>query len=106
MVVKNRNLIFVTVLSLITFGIYFFYWFYSTRKELYEINKKDGNAIIDLIMLFIPFVNFYAFWKYCGDVELISKGTQGKVLLFILMLIFFPAYVYLTQQEINKFASA
>ncbi|MFA5077158.1 MAG: DUF4234 domain-containing protein [Candidatus Micrarchaeia archaeon] len=106
MAVKNRNPIFVIAVSIVTLGIYALYWFYMTRKELYELLKKDGNALIDLVLMFIPIINFYAIWKYCDDVSALSKGAQSNILLFVLALVFFPATQYLAQNEINKHATA
>ena len=45
MAVKFRNPIVVIILGFITLGIYYIYWFYSTSKELIELNKSNSNAL-------------------------------------------------------------
>lgn len=45
---KRRNLIFVTLMSLVTLGIYDIYWAFSTRDELV---KKGHNVPSPLIVL-------------------------------------------------------
>ena len=102
--VKNRNPLFVIVLSLVTLGLYALYWFYQTKQELDGINGENPSGIVFLVMLLIPIVNFYAMWKYCNSAEKATKGAQGGVLLFVLSLVFFPAMQYLVQTELNKFA--
>lgn len=106
MAVKNRNPVFVIVLSIITLGVYAIYWFYQTRKELYEITKKDGNALVDLLICVIPFAYLWIMWKYSEDAAIASKGTQSGPVLFLLWLVVFPVAQYLVQTEINKYASA
>ncbi|VVC04942.1 Uncharacterised protein [Candidatus Burarchaeum australiense] len=105
MAVKNRNPIFVVVASFITCFIYAVYWFYRTREELFEITKKQGSALLDTILLFVPLANLWVLWKYCEDADAASGGTRDKVLLFVLSLVFLPAMQYLAQVEINKHAA-
>ena len=102
---KKRGPLFVILLSFITLGIYAIYWFYSTRKELYEILKKDGNAFVDIILCIIPFVNIWVFYKYSVDVEAASKGAANKWIILLAYFVFFPISQYIVQTEINKFAS-
>ena len=104
MAVKNRNPLLVIVFSLVTLGIYALYWLYQTKGELDELTGEKSSGIIWLITLFIPVYNIYLLWQYLGQVEKASKGAQGKVLLFILWVVFFPATQYLVQTELNKFA--
>lgn len=104
MAVKNRNPLFVVGVSIITLFIYAIYWFYQTRNELNELTGGKTGALLWTVGLFVPLVNLYVWWKYYEDVEKASKGAQGKVLLFILGLIFFPAAQYLVQTELNKLA--
>lgn len=104
MAVKNRNPLLVIVFSLVTLGLYALYWYYSTKQEMDSLNGEQPSGFMFLIMMLIPIVNFYALWLYCSSAEKATKGAQGKVLLFILSLFFFPATQYLVQNELNKFA--
>jgi hypothetical protein len=104
MAVKNRNPLFVIVASVLTFFIYAIYWFYSTRNELNELTGSKTSALLWTIGLFVPLVNFYVIWKYCEDVETISKKTRDKVVLFLAWLVLVPIAQFLVQEELNKFA--
>lgn len=48
---KNRNLIFVTLLSIVTVGIYDIYWAFSTRNELVKKNLDVPSPLIILAPL-------------------------------------------------------
>lgn len=102
--VKNRNPIFVAILSLVTLGLYYLYWFYSTRTEINELNKTNDSPILWTILLFVPIVNFYVMWKHYGDLSKATKGSANAVMLFVLNLILFPVALYMAQVELNKFA--
>ncbi|MBN2122544.1 DUF4234 domain-containing protein [Candidatus Micrarchaeota archaeon] len=106
MAVKKRNPLFVIVASFITFGIYALYWFYSTTKELGEVNKSEVNPIVWTIALFIPFVNLYFLWKYSGEAEKLMNKKHSQLVLFIAWLVFFPIVQYLVQNELNAKAAA
>jgi hypothetical protein len=104
MTVKKRNPLFVVVVSFFTAYIYGLYWFYKTRGELNELTNGKTSPLLWTIGLFIPFVNLYALWRYCEDVETVSNKAKGKVLLFLAWIIFLPIAQWLTQEELNKLA--
>lgn len=104
--VKKRGPIFVILAGFITLGIYWLYWFYQTTRELGEINKSDTNPVVWTICLFIPIVNLYFIWKYCGEAEKLLNKEQSQLVLFIAWLVFFPITQYLVQVGLNKKATA
>ncbi|MBU0586035.1 DUF4234 domain-containing protein [Candidatus Micrarchaeota archaeon] len=102
--VKVRNPLMVVVFGFITLGIYWLYWFYETRKELYGLIKKQGNVVVDTILLFVPLVNLWVLYKYSLDIEELSKGKQNKWVILLLWIVLFPIAQYMIQEEINKHA--
>ena len=102
MAVKNRNPLFVVVVSIVTFFIYALYWFYETRKELNELTGETTSPLIWLIGFFIPLVNIYVLWKYCKAVEEVSNKARSAILLLILWIVLMPVAQYLIQIELNK----
>ncbi|MEW6035972.1 MAG: DUF4234 domain-containing protein [Candidatus Micrarchaeota archaeon] len=104
MAVKKRNPIFVVVASFLTFFIYALYWFYATREELNGLTGGKTSALLWTIGLFVPLVNLYVLWKYCEDSEKATKGALGKILMFVVWIVFFPAAQFLVQTELNKLA--
>ncbi len=71
-----------------------------------EINKSETNPLLWTIGLFIPFVNFYVFWKYSGEAEKAMKSKYSQLILFLAWIVFFPIAQYLTQEGINEHAKA
>jgi len=45
-------------------------------------------------------------WKYAKAIEALSKGEKGAGMLFVIALVFAPAFFYMAQSELNKHAAA
>ncbi len=98
--VKNRNIVMVYLLSMITFGIYGIYWTVATKNEI----NGQGAEIPTAWLIIIPIANIYWMYKYCeGFSEKIKKDNNTLLwfVLYILVGIIMPAIV---QSELNKLA--
>ncbi|MDY0059077.1 MAG: DUF4234 domain-containing protein [Myxococcota bacterium] len=104
--VKERNPILVILFTMITCGIYALYWYFATSKELNEKGALETSAGMMLLYMFIPILNFIAMWKYAKAIEALSKGEKGAGMLFVIALVFAPAFFYMAQSELNKHAAA
>lgn len=104
MAVKKRNIWFVIIVGIITLGIYWVYWFYSTSKEIIELNKIKSNPLLWTIGLFIPIVNLYVLYRYSVEAEKMMKEKTGWLVLLIVWIVFLPIAQYLVQKELNKYA--
>ena len=59
---KKRTPAAVVVLSLLTFGLYAYYWLYQTTRELAgEAERDDIRPGMDLLLTFLTF-GFYGIW--------------------------------------------
>lgn len=83
------------VLSVVTFGLYAYYWMYKTAQQLDEGTDADINPILALI----PFIQF---WVVAKGGEAVTD--QSQMILFILFLVFGPAAWFLIQSGINDVA--
>ena len=98
--VKNRNIVMVYLLSMITFGIYGIYWTVATKNEI----NGQGAEIPTAWLIIIPIANIYWMYKYCeGFSEKVKKDNNTLLwfVLYILVGIIMPAIV---QSELNKLA--
>lgn len=98
--IKNRNIVMVYILSIITFGIYGLYWTVITKKEINELGAEIPTAWL----IIIPIANIYWIYKYCeGFSEKVKKDNNTILwfILYILVSIIMPAIV---QSELNKLA--
>ncbi len=102
--IKQRNIVMILILFVITLGIYGLYWFYSTANELIQRNKQDENPFIWLIMALIPIVNLFAIWKHAQAVELMTEKRVNGMVLFLLWVVIIPVAIIVTQMELNKLA--
>ena len=104
--IKNRNPLVVLLLVLVTCGFYGLFWLYATSGELHDKGKLEMSPVLLLLLALIPFVNLYAFWKYCAAIGSLSEESFNPIVLFIILLVFFPAFYVLAQMDLNKHASA
>lgn len=101
--IKKRNMLAQVGLMIITFGIYSIYWFYQISTEMKYV-AKDNEASPGLwtFLLFIPFANFWSYYKFSELYEKISSDKFNKWLLFVLWIVFSPAVWFIVQSEMNK----
>jgi len=97
----QRNPITVSVLSLVTFGIYYIVWLVKTKGEM---NTK-GAEIPTAWLLIIPFVNIYWFWKYCQGVEKVTAGQTSAPVAFLLLWLLSIIGQAIVQDGFNKAAA-
>ena len=101
--VKRRDMLVQVFLFIITFGIYGFYWFYQTAVEMQDVaDDPDASPALWTVLLFIPFLNFYAHYKYAQLFEDIAADHMNKWILFILWIVFCPAVWFIVQSDLNR----
>lgn len=90
-------------LFVITFGIYGVYWFFQTTDEMKAFaHDPDAAPGLWTFLLFVPFANFYAHYKYSELFEEISADAFDKWILFLLWIVFCPAVWFIVQSDLNK----
>ena len=102
--IKKRNLVMQVVLAIVTLGIYFIYWFYSTLKELHIANGKDEGAGMWTVFLIIPILNYFAAWHYASEFAAFNGDKYPALLIFLAWIVFAPMVWILVQIELNKAA--
>lgn len=99
------------VLSIVTFGIYTYYWIYKTTGTLNEKlpNSQPMNQVPQLLLcMFVPFYIIYWVYKTCKRIEeyslRLNTGNNDLSLIGLLLTIFgFGIVAYaLMQDQINK----
>lgn len=103
--VKERNPILVILFSVLSCGIYMWYWIYATSKELNEMGHLETGASTMLSFLFLGPLALLTFWKHAKAIEALSGGEKGGGMLFVIALLFAPGYWYMAQAELNKHAT-
>lgn len=102
--IKRRSLLFQFIVYILTFGLYSFYWYYSTLDEMSRFNGKRTEPLLWTILMFIPLLNFFAMWRHAGESSTISAGNYPAILLWVLWIFVTPAVWILVQLELNRIA--
>ena len=108
---KNRNIVTVILLSLVTCGIYGLYWIYTTAQELEDAGRSGSSmspTVLLIVCLFFPYVGYLLFGM-AADQNLNNVRAQrgmptvdNKVLYMVLGFVIPIVLVILVQNEINK----
>jgi len=96
--VKHRNIILVYLFSIITLGIYYIYWWISTKNDINSLGAKIPTGWL----IIIPIANIYWIYKYSEGFSQQVKKDNNTLLWFIVSIlvgIIMPAIV---QSELNK----
>lgn len=110
---KHRSPVRVVIFTVLTIGIYFYYWEYLMYKyglsEKYESNSKRRLIAIGLwIISWIPPVILFTWPYFFAKLIELSEVDKDKIAYTILYFILFltviggPIAVYLIQSDINK----
>lgn len=105
---KERGVVFVIVISIVTLGIYALYWDYKTLEELKQHTGDGVGGVIGLVIgLVVGFVNFFVIPSevgkmYKGDGR--EPPTTGWTGLWILLpLAGFIVWVVKVQGALNRY---
>jgi hypothetical protein len=96
--VKERSVVAVVLLTLITFGIYYIYWFVVTKHEMVE----QGADIPTAWLIIIPIANIWWQWKWSGGVDHVTRGRMSQVSSFILIFLLGIIGMAIIQSSLNE----
>jgi hypothetical protein len=100
---EATNPIVVVLLGVVTFGIYFFYWFYDTNNQFKKKLKNNSSPGLRTLGLFVPIINIIVMWKHANDAERATKGHSG-LLVFLAYVVLAPVAWFVIQSDINDVA--
>ena len=113
--IKNRSIALVIILSLVTCGIYGWYWIYQSLNEMeQETGKTDGmnSTVVLILAILFPPVGYLLYGISANDQLNAVRAMRGvpevdnKVLYMVLGFVIPIVLVVLVQNEINKYATA
>jgi hypothetical protein len=101
--IKYRNMLVQVLLMIVTLGFYAIYWFYQTAWELKALaNDADAEPGLWTVLLFVPFANFYSYYKYGELYQKASAEDFNRWVLFLLWIVFSPVVWVIVQIDLNK----
>ena len=113
---KMRNPWGVIGLTLITIGIYYFFWWYFINREMRDfgrarntdIGQNPGNSVLAIslgALIIVPAI--VSLWTTSGRIQLtqetagVERGANGPII-FILLFLISPVGLWYAQSELNK----
>jgi hypothetical protein len=113
---KVRNPLGVVGLSLVTIGIYFFFWWYFINREMRDLGRarnanlgeSPGNSVLAITLgalVIVPAI--VTMWTTSARIEAAQEavGIERRVsgpIVFILLLLIGPVGIWYAQSELNK----
>jgi hypothetical protein len=120
--VKIRGPWIAFLLAIVTFGIYYLYWYYVLNRDLNDYGERlDGNenplrvragvallaVTLGWLIIIPPFVSMWRTMARIGRAQELA-GVQDRInhvlgfVLFLIALIFFPVEIPYAQSHANK----
>jgi hypothetical protein len=113
---KLRNPLGVVGLSIITIGIYFFFWWYFINREMRDLGRarnvdlgqSPGNSVLGVslgALIIVPAL--VSEWRTSDRIQRtqevagVERPANGPII-FILLLLIAPVGVWYAQSELNK----
>lgn len=103
--IKERNILFMILMFIITFGLYALYWYMSFQNRLKKATGKGFNGLMHLIATIITLGIYGLYWQYAAGKRLAMLGaSDNSVLYLILTILVFPSWLnpFLMQSAANK----
>jgi len=101
---KNRSLVGMFFLTIITFGIYYLYWTYKTKNEINSL----GGTIPTFLFAILPFFNIYFHYCYAREFvkHILHQEDTALIIAYWLLLLCLPVIsMFAVQYSLNKYQS-
>ena len=81
---KKRNLLFMILMYLITFGIYPLYWYIKFQMELKSKTKQGFGGLMHFLMTLITFGIYGIVWQYKAGKRLAKLGASDMSVIYLI----------------------
>lgn len=101
---KQRNIVVMIVLCIVTLGIYGIYWACSFQNQLKEKTGDGFTGVGHFFMCLITFGIYSLYWQYAAGKRLAKLGAQDQSILYIILAIVIGGFLnpFLMQAQANK----
>ena len=80
---KKRNLLFMVLMYLITFGIYPLYWYIKFQMELKSKTKKGFGGLGHFLVTILTFGIYAIVWQYKAGKRLAMQGASDMSIIYL-----------------------
>ncbi len=101
---KERSILGMIVLSVITVGIYDVYWYIKFQMELKEKTGEGFGGFGHFLMLLFTFGIYGIYWQYAAGQRLAKQGATDQSILYLILLFVGGAFInpFLMQLQANE----
>lgn len=105
--IKPRSIVVAVILSLVTCGIYGFYWFIALTNEMNKASGKttDTSGGVALLLSLVTCGFYQIYWGYTlgKKRDIVANENDSSPILYLVLCIFIPIVVYcLAQDTLNN----
>lgn len=84
---KKRSIFLMIVFTIITCGIYMFYWYIAFQVELKRQTNEGFGGLGHFLMLLFTFGFYAIYWQYAAGKRLAKQGASDLSLVYILLVL-------------------
>jgi len=90
---SNTNIALNIILSIVTFGIYFYVWIYKIAKTLKNVNPNSQDPAVSVILaIFVPFYTIYWLYKISSDMNDLYQKRNGQEAISVILIVLFSVF--------------
>ena len=101
---KQRSLVMMILLSIITFGIYPIYWYIVFQVELKRQTGDGFGGLGHFLMLIFTFGIYAIYWQYIAGKRLAKQGAEDMSVIYLVLTLVSLGFLnpFLMQNQANK----
>ena len=101
---KQRSIMFMVFMSIITLGLYLVYWLVSFQNDLKRQTDEGFGGFVTLFLSIVTFGIYLLYWYYAAGKRLAKQGASDNSILYLILALIGFAFVadLLMQHEANN----
>ena len=103
----KRSVLRCAVASILSFGVYSFWWFYQYRRRISAELGKADDAALHTVGLVVPFLNFYLIyllWNDVSDARVRVGLSEIPAVAYVIGAIFIaPVFYAIVNAQLNEY---
>ncbi|XMB87082.1 DUF4234 domain-containing protein [Mycoplasmatota bacterium WC44] len=102
---KQRSIVLMILLIIVTLGFYLLYWNVKFQVELKRETGEGFGGFAHFLMLLFTFGIYGIYWQYAAGKRLVKQGADDYSILYLIFCFFALSWLnpFLMQNQANKF---
>jgi hypothetical protein len=82
---KNRSILMMVILTIVTFGIYGLYWYVVFQDELKQQTGEGFGGLGHLLVTLVTFGIYGIYWQYAAGKRLAKQGADDWSIFYLIL---------------------